>query len=34
MSTEAATFDKKFNAQCGAKRAGLKPTEYAVFQGA
>lgn len=24
MSTEASTFDKKFNAQSGAKRAGLK----------
>lgn len=32
MTTEAATYDKKFNAQRGAKRAGLKPGEFEVFK--
>ena len=27
MTTEATTYDKKFNAQRGAQRAGLKPGE-------
>ena len=32
MTTEAATYDKKFNAQRGAQRAGLKPGEFEVFK--
>jgi hypothetical protein len=33
MTTEATTYDKKFNAQRGAQRTGLKPGEFAVFKG-
>jgi hypothetical protein len=29
---EATTYDKKFNAQRGAQRAGLKPGEFEVFK--
>ncbi len=32
MTMEAATYDKKFNAQRGAQRAGLKPGEFEVFK--
>lgn len=32
MTTEAATYDKKFNAQRGAQRTGLKPGEFEVFK--
>ena len=32
MTTEAATYDKKFNAQRGAQRAGLKPGQFEVFK--
>jgi hypothetical protein len=32
MTTEAATYDKKFNAQRGAQRTGLKPDEFEVFK--
>jgi len=32
MTTEATTYDKKFNAQRGARRAGLKPGEFDVFK--
>ena len=32
MTKEAQTYDKKFNAERGAKRAGLKPGEYEVFK--
>ena len=32
MTTEAATYDKKFNAQRGAQRAGMKPGEFEVFK--
>ena len=32
MTTEATTYDKKFNAQRGAQRAGLKPGEFEVFK--
>lgn len=32
MTTEAATYDKKFNAQRGAQRAGLKPGAFEVFK--
>jgi hypothetical protein len=32
MTTEAATYDKKFNAQRGAQRAGLKAGEFEVFK--
>jgi hypothetical protein len=32
MNTEARTYDKKFNAQRGAQRAGLKPDEFEVFK--
>jgi len=32
MTTEAATYDKKFNAQRGAQRTGLKLGEFEVFK--
>ena len=32
MTTEATTYDKKFNAQRGAQRTGLKPSEFEVFK--
>lgn len=32
MTTEAATYEKKFNAQRGAQRAGLQPGEFEVFK--
>ena len=32
MTTEATTYDKKFNAQRGAQRAGLKSGEFEVFK--
>lgn len=32
MTKEAQTYDKKFNAERGAKRAGLKPGGYEVFK--
>ena len=32
MTFEAKTYDKKFNAQRGAQRAGLKPGEFEVFR--
>ncbi len=32
MPTVAATYDRKFNAQRGAQRAGLKPGEFEVFK--
>lgn len=32
MTTESATYDKKFNAQRAAQRAGLKPGEFEVFK--
>lgn len=32
MTIEATTYDKKFNAQRGAQRAGLKPGEFEVFK--
>jgi hypothetical protein len=32
MTTEATTYDKKFNAQRGAQRTGLKPGEFEVFK--
>ena len=32
MTKEATTYDKKFNAQRGAQRAGLKPGESEVFK--
>jgi hypothetical protein len=32
MTAEATTYDKKFNAQRGAQRAGLKPGEFEVFK--
>ncbi|MFM8745891.1 MAG: hypothetical protein ACKOED_04390 [Aestuariivirga sp.] len=32
MTKQAQTYDKKFNAERGAKRAGLKPSEYEVFK--
>jgi len=32
MTTDAPTYDKKFNAQRGAQRAGLKPDEFEVFK--
>ena len=32
MTTETTTYDKKFNAQRGAQRAGLKPGEFDVFK--
>jgi hypothetical protein len=32
MATEATTYDKKFNAQRGAQRAGMKPGEFEVFK--
>ena len=32
MTTEAMTYDKKFNAQRGAQRAGLKPGDFDVFK--
>ena len=32
MTTEATTYDKKFNAQRGAQRAGLKPGKFEVFK--
>lgn len=32
MTKEATTYDKKFNAQRAAQRAGLKPGEFEVFK--
>ena len=32
MTTVATTYDKKFNAQRGAQRTGLKPGEFEVFK--
>lgn len=32
MTKQAQTYDKKFNAERGAKRAGLKPGQYEVFK--
>lgn len=32
MTSEATTYDKKFNAQRGAQRTGLKPGEFEVFK--
>ena len=32
MTIQATTYDKKFNAQRGAQRAGLKPGEFDVFK--
>jgi hypothetical protein len=32
MTTEATTYDKKFNVQRGAQRSGLKPGEFEVFK--
>lgn len=32
MPTDATTYDKKFNAQRGAQRAGLKPGEFDMFK--
>jgi len=32
MTTEAKTYDTKFNAQRGAQRTGLKPSEIEVFK--
>ena len=32
MTTEATTYDKKFNAQRGAQRTGLKSGEFDVFK--
>lgn len=32
MTKETQTYDKKFNAERGAKRAGLKPGQYEVFK--
>jgi hypothetical protein len=32
MTTEATTYDKKFNAQRGAQRTGLKPGEFEVLK--
>jgi hypothetical protein len=32
MTTEATTYDKKFNAQRGAQRTGLKPGEFEIFK--
>jgi hypothetical protein len=32
MTTVAATYDKKFNAQRGAQRAGLQPGKFEVFK--
>lgn len=32
MTTEATTYDRKFNAQRGAQRTGLKPGEFEVFK--
>ena len=32
MTTEATTYDRKFNAQRGAQRAGLKPGKFEVFK--
>ena len=32
MTKEATTYDKKFNAQRGAQRTGLKPGEFEVFK--
>lgn len=32
MTTETTTYDKKFNAQRGAQRTGLKPGEFEVFK--
>jgi hypothetical protein len=32
MTIQTATYDKKFNAQRGAQRAGLKPGEFEVFK--
>jgi len=32
MTTETTTYDKKFNAQRGAQRAGLQPGKFEVFK--
>jgi len=32
MTTQAKTYDTKFNAQRGAQRTGLKPAEFEVFK--
>jgi hypothetical protein len=32
MTTVAATYEKKFNAQRGAQRAGLQPSKFEVFK--
>ncbi len=32
MTTESTTYDRKFNAQRGAQRAGLQPGEFEVFK--
>jgi hypothetical protein len=32
MTTEATTYDKKFNAKRGAQRTGLKPGEFEVLK--
>lgn len=32
MTTEATTYDRKFNAQRGAQRAGLQPGKFQVFK--
>ena len=32
MTTDATAYDKKFNAQRGAQRAGMKPGEFEVFK--
>ena len=32
MTIQATTYDKKFNAQRGAQRAGLKPGEFEVYK--
>ena len=32
MTTKAKTYDTKFNAQRGAQRTGLKPSEFEVFK--
>jgi hypothetical protein len=32
MTAEATTYDRKFNAQRGAQRTGLKPGEFEVFK--
>ena len=32
MTTESTTYDRKFNAQRGAQRAGLQPGKFEVFK--